>query len=36
MTVYENILGVAQISIKDITKQKTVTEKLMDEFKITT
>ena len=34
MTVYENILGVAQISIKDIAKQKAVTEKLMDEFNL--
>ena len=27
MTVYENILGIAQISIKDVAKQKIVTEK---------
>ena len=34
MTVYDNILGIAQISIKDVVKQKTVTEKLLDEFNL--
>ena len=34
MSVYDNILGVAQISIKDSVKQKTITEKLLDEFNL--
>ena len=34
MSVYDNILGVAQISIKDTVKQKTITEKLLDEFNL--
>ena len=29
MSVYDNILGVAQISIKGIEKQKAITEKLL-------
>ena len=36
MSVYDNILGIAQISIKDTNKQKEITEKLLDEFKPTT
>ena len=31
---YDNILGVAQISIKGIEKQKAITEKLLDEFNL--
>ena len=31
MSVYENILGIAQISIKDSQDQKAITEKLLDE-----
>ena len=34
MSVYDNILGVAQISIKDPGKQKEITEKLLDEFNL--
>ena len=34
MSVYDNILGIAQISIKGATKQKTITEKLLDEFNL--
>ena len=34
MSVYDNILGIAQISIKDSAKQKEVTEKLLDEFNL--
>ncbi len=34
MSVYDNILGVAQISIKGIEKQKAITEKLLDEFNL--
>ena len=34
MSVYDNILGVAQISIKGIDKQKEITEKLLDEFNL--
>ena len=34
MSVYENILGIAQISIKDTEKQKNITEKLLDEFNL--
>ena len=33
MSVYDNIIGIAQISIKDSQMQKEVTEKLLDEFK---
>ena len=34
MSVYDNILGVAQISIKNTNDQKSVTEKLLDEFNL--
>ena len=34
MSVYDNILGVAQLSIKDTQLQKTMTEKLLDEFNL--
>ena len=34
MSVYDNILGVAQISIKGVENQKSVTEKLLDEFNL--
>ncbi|MDA7715025.1 LPS export ABC transporter ATP-binding protein [Pelagibacteraceae bacterium] len=34
MTVYDNIIGIAQISIKSIENQKAVTEKLLDEFNL--
>jgi lipopolysaccharide export system ATP-binding protein len=34
MSVYDNVLGVAQISIKGIEKQKSITEKLLDEFNL--
>ena len=34
MSVYENILGIAQISIKGFENQKSVTEKLLDEFNL--
>ncbi len=34
MSVYDNILGIAQISIKDSNNQKNVTEKLLDEFNL--
>ena len=34
MSVYHNILGIAQISIKEPEKQKSVTEKLLDEFNL--
>ena len=34
MSVYDNIMGIAQISIKQIDKQKSVTEKLLDEFNL--
>ena len=34
MSVYDNILGIAQISIKDKQKQKAITEKLLDEFNL--
>ena len=32
MSVYDNILGIAQMSVKGSINQKTVTEKLLDEF----
>ena len=35
LTVYENLLGIAQIVIKNSIKQKDVVEKLMAEFSIT-
>ena len=34
MSVYDNILGIAQISIKDTENQKAITEKLLDEFNL--
>ena len=34
MSVYDNILGIAQISIKGLQNQKTITEKLLDEFNL--
>ena len=34
MTVYDNVLGIAQISIKKKDEQKAVTEKLLDEFNL--
>jgi lipopolysaccharide export system ATP-binding protein len=34
MSVYDNILGVAQITIKDVEAQKSTTEKLLDEFNL--
>ena len=34
MTVYDNLMGIAQISIKSLENQKSVTEKLLDEFNL--
>ncbi len=34
MSVYDNILGIAQVSLKGIEKQKQITEKLLDEFNL--
>ena len=34
MSVYDNIIGIAQISIKGVENQKEVTEKLLDEFNL--
>tara|TARA_E500000178_G_scaffold351280_1_gene412046 strand:+ start:2202 stop:2957 length:756 start_codon:yes stop_codon:yes gene_type:complete len=34
MSVYDNILGIAQISVKGAINQKSVTEKLLDEFNL--
>ena len=34
MTVYDNVLGIAQISIKNKDEQKAITEKLLDEFNL--
>ena len=34
MSVYDNILGIAQLSIKKIEDQKKITEKLLDEFNL--
>ena len=34
MSVYDNIMGIAQISIREIDKQKSITEKLLDEFNL--
>jgi len=34
MSVYDNIIGIAQISIKDSQSQKEITEKLLDEFNL--
>jgi len=35
LTVYENLLGIAQITKKDTAEQKEIVEKLMSEFSIT-
>ena len=34
LSVYDNILGIAEISIKGTENQKAVTEKLLDEFNL--
>ena len=34
MSVYDNLLGIAQISMKDTSDQKSITEKLLDEFNL--
>ena len=34
MSVYDNILGIAQISIKNSIEQKNITEKLLDQFNL--
>ena len=34
MTVYDNIIGIAQISIEGIQNQKNITEKILDEFNL--
>ena len=34
MSVYDNIIGIAQISIKGVDAQKAITEKLLDEFNL--
>ena len=34
MSVYDNILGIAQMSVKGVINQKSVTEKLLDEFNL--
>ena len=34
MSVYDNILGIAQMSVKGVLNQKSVTEKLLDEFNL--
>ena len=34
MTVYDNIIGIAQISIKGAQNQKEITEKILDEFNL--
>ena len=34
MSVYDNILGIAQISVKGSENQKAITEKLLDEFNL--
>ena len=34
MTVYDNIIGIAQISVKGSENQKNITEKLLDEFNL--
>ena len=34
MSVYDNILGIAQISIKGKENQKSITEKILDEFNL--
>ena len=34
MSVYDNIMGIAQISVRGINLQKSITEKLLDEFNL--
>ena len=34
MSVYDNIMGIAQISVKGTNSQKSITEKLLDEFNL--
>ena len=34
MTVYDNIIGIAQISVKGSENQKNITEKILDEFNL--
>ena len=34
MSCYDNIMGIAQISIKGVENQKAVTEKILDEFNL--
>ena len=34
MSVYDNVMGIAQISIKGTENQKSITEKLLDEFNL--
>ena len=34
MSVYDNILGIAQISVKKVDEQKKITERLLDEFNL--
>ena len=34
MTAYDNILGIAQISVEGAENQKAITEKLLDEFNL--
>ena len=34
MTVYDNIIGIAQISVKGVQNQKNITEKILDEFNL--
>ena len=34
MSVYDNVLGIAQISVKGFENQKAITEKLLDEFNL--
>jgi len=35
MSVYDNIMGIAQISINGVEKQKFITEKILEEFNLT-
>ena len=35
MSVYDNVMGIAQISIKGVEKQKFITEKILEEFNLT-
>ena len=34
MSVYDNIMGVAQLSIREVEKQKFITEKILEEFNL--